>query len=94
MTAVIWTDVVQMFIYIGGTFVALITLGSHIPGGWHTIHMVAGAAGKFHMLDFAFNLTNSYTFWAGHSGRDVPHHGLARHRPTDGAAHAGRAQSA
>ncbi len=65
MTAVIWTDVVQMFIYIGGTFVALLTLGSHIPGGWHAIHMVAGAAGKFHMLDFAFNLTSSYTFWAG-----------------------------
>ena len=65
MTAVIWTDVVQMFIYIGGTVVALLTLGSHIPGGWHTIHLVAGAAGKFHMLNFALNLTNSYTFWAG-----------------------------
>src|SRR6185312_12290602 len=67
MTAVIWTDVVQMFIYIGGTVVALLTLGSHIPGGWHTIHLVAGAAGKFHMLNFALNLTNSYTFWAERS---------------------------
>ncbi|HEY5329613.1 MAG TPA: sodium/solute symporter [Acidobacteriaceae bacterium] len=65
MTAVIWTDVVQMFLYIGGTFVALITLGSHVAGGWSTIHAVAGAAGKFHMLNFAFNLTDSYTFWAG-----------------------------
>ena len=65
MTAVIWTDVVQMFIYIGGTFVALLTLGSHVQGGWTEIHHVASAAGKFHMLDFAFNLTSAYTFWAG-----------------------------
>ncbi|MEO7028923.1 MAG: sodium/solute symporter, partial [Acidobacteriaceae bacterium] len=65
MTAVIWTDVVQMFIYIGGTLVAILTLGSHVQGGWTAIHHVASAAGKFHMLNFAFNLTNAYTFWAG-----------------------------
>ena len=65
MAAVIWTDVVQMAIYIAGTAVAIATLGSHIPGGWTTIHEVAGAAGKFHWLNFSFNLTQSYTFWAG-----------------------------
>ncbi|SFS20619.1 transporter, SSS family [Granulicella pectinivorans] len=68
MAAVIWTDVVQMAIYVGGTVVALITLGNHVPGGWTTIHAVAGAAGKFHWLDFSFNLTSSYTFWAGAVG--------------------------
>jgi Na+/proline symporter len=26
---------------------------------------VAAAAGKFHLLDFSFNLTTAYTFWAG-----------------------------
>lgn len=65
MAAVIWTDVVQMVIYIGGTFVAIATLGSHVSGGWSTIHAVASAAGKFHMLNFVFNLTTAYTFWAG-----------------------------
>ncbi|WP_255551159.1 sodium/solute symporter [Granulicella sp. dw_53] len=65
MAAVIWTDVVQMAIYIGGTLVAIFTLGNHIPGGWSQIHEVAGAAGKFHLFNFAFNLTQSYTFWAG-----------------------------
>jgi SSS family transporter len=65
MTAVIWTDVVQMVIYIGGTFVAIYTLGTHVPGGWSQIHEVASAAGKFHLFHFAFNLTQSYTFWAG-----------------------------
>jgi SSS family transporter len=65
MAAVIWTDVVQMAIYIGGTVVAIATLGTHVNGGWGTIHAVASAAGKFHMLNFAFNLTTTYTFWAG-----------------------------
>jgi SSS family transporter len=65
MAAVIWTDVVQMAIYVGGTVVAILTLGQHVPGGWAEIHRVAGAAGKFHLLDFAMNLTTTYTFWAG-----------------------------
>ncbi|MGA2898440.1 MAG: sodium transporter, partial [Acidobacteriaceae bacterium] len=57
MTAVIWTDVVQMAIYVGGTLVAIWSLGAHVPGGWATIHAVGAAAGKFHMLNFALNLT-------------------------------------
>ena len=65
MAAVVWTDVVQMVIYIGGTLVALLTLGSHVQGGWPVIHSVASAAGKFHMFNFALNLTTTYTFWAG-----------------------------
>jgi len=65
MAAVIWTDVVQMAIYIGGTVVAISTLGSHIPGGWSQIHQIAGAADKFRIFHFALNLTQNYTFWAG-----------------------------
>src|SRR5580658_10407025 len=65
MAAVIWTDVVQMVIYIGGTVVAISTLGTHVPGGWSQIHTVAAAAGKFHLFHFALNLSESYTFWAG-----------------------------
>jgi SSS family transporter len=65
MAAVVWTDVVQMIIYVGGTLVAVFTLGSHVTGGWSEIHTVASAAHKFHMFNFALNLTTSYTFWAG-----------------------------
>jgi SSS family transporter len=65
MAAVIWTDVVQMAIYVGGTLVAIWSLGTHVPGGWATIHTIGAAAGKFHMLNFAMNLTTTYTFWAG-----------------------------
>jgi SSS family transporter len=65
MAAVIWTDVVQMAIYVGGTLVAIWSLGHHIPGGWSTIHAIAAPAGKFHLFNFALNLTTTYTFWAG-----------------------------
>lgn len=65
LAAVIWTDVVQMAIYLGGTVVAILTLGSRVAGGWSNIHAVASAAGKFRCLDFALNLTSTYTFWAG-----------------------------
>ncbi len=65
MAAVIWTDVVQMAIYVGGTLVALFTLGHHVPGGWGAIIHTASLAGKFQVFNFALNLTQSYTFWAG-----------------------------
>lgn len=65
MAAVIWTDVVQMAIYMGGTAVALVSLGHHVPGGWAAIHAAGAAVGKFRMFDFACSLSRSYTFWAG-----------------------------
>ncbi len=71
MAAVIWTDVVQMAIYIFGTLVAVWSLGHHVAGGWHSILTAASAAGKLHTFDFAANIfspkfwATSYTFWAG-----------------------------
>jgi SSS family transporter len=65
MAAVIWTDVVQMALYVIGTVIALITLGAHVPGGWTHIVAVAAPMGKFHLFNFALNLTQTYTFWAG-----------------------------
>lgn len=65
MTAVIWTDVIQMLIYIFGSIAALWALGRQVPGGWHLIHHVAHAAGKLSVFHFALNLTTTYTFWTG-----------------------------
>ena len=65
MAAVIWTDVVQMALYVTGTIVSVILLGHRIPGGWHAIHTVATAAGKLTIFHFAFSLSQTYTFWAG-----------------------------
>ncbi len=65
MAAVVWTDVIQMAIYVAGTLIATVSLGSHVPGGWATILQVGAAAGKFQVMHFAWNLSETYTFWAG-----------------------------
>jgi SSS family solute:Na+ symporter len=65
MAAVIWTDVVQMGIYVAGTLVGFLTILHLVPGGWSTIHSVAGQAGKFHVFDFSWNFWKTYTFWSG-----------------------------
>ncbi|HEY6273007.1 MAG TPA: sodium:solute symporter [Terriglobales bacterium] len=65
MTAVIWTDVVQMFIYVAGTIAGFVTLTHLVPGSWPAIHSAAAEAGKFQVFDFSFNLYTKYTFWAG-----------------------------
>jgi SSS family transporter len=68
MAAVIWTDVVQMALYVAGTIVSVILLGHRVPGGWHAIHTVAAAAGKLTIFHFALSLSQTYTFWAGLAG--------------------------
>jgi solute:Na+ symporter, SSS family len=68
MAAVIWTDVVQMALYVAGTIVGVVTLGHLVPGGWSSIHAQAMAAGKTTIFHFGFTLTTAYTFWAGVAG--------------------------
>jgi SSS family solute:Na+ symporter len=65
MAAAIWTDVVQQTIYVVGTLVGFFTILHLVPGGWDTVHTVAGQAGKFRVFDYSFNFTTTYTFWSG-----------------------------
>ena len=65
MAAVIWTDVVQLFIYVGGTLVGLFTILHAVPGGWSTVQSIAGNGGKFRVFDFSWNFYLTYTFWSG-----------------------------
>ena len=70
LTAVIWTDVVQMALYVAGAIVSLILLLHQIPGGWGHVAAVAGPLGKLQVFDFrlaapAEFFTRTYSFWAG-----------------------------
>ncbi|ABF42353.1 SSS sodium solute transporter superfamily [Candidatus Koribacter versatilis Ellin345] len=65
LAAVIWTDVIQTFIYIGGTIVGFFTIIHLVPGGWGAIHATAAAAGKFRVFDFSWDFWKTYTFWSG-----------------------------
>jgi SSS family transporter len=65
LAAVIWTDVVQTAIYVGGTLVGLVTILHLVPGGWTAIHAAAASAGKLQLFDFTPNFWLPYSFWAG-----------------------------
>src|ERR1700684_1187111 len=68
LAAVIWTDVVQTVIYVGGTLVGVFTILHLVPGGWSAIHAAAASAGKLQVFDFTPSLWIPYTFWAGGIG--------------------------
>jgi SSS family solute:Na+ symporter len=70
MTAVIWTDVVQMSLYVVGAVLSFFVILAKIPGGWAHVAAVAGEAHKFTLFDFRFAPTfaffsRPYTFLAG-----------------------------
>ena len=73
MTAVIWTDVVQMGMYVAGALLSFFIILHKIPGGWSHVVDVAQAQGKFAVFDFSFAPTAAffarpYTFLAGALG--------------------------
>jgi SSS family solute:Na+ symporter len=70
MTAVIWTDVVQMGLYVAGALLSLGLLLREIPGGWGHVVAVVEPLGKLQVFDFrlappAEFFTRTYSFWAG-----------------------------
>jgi solute:Na+ symporter, SSS family len=65
VSAVIWTDVVQMFVYIAGAAAIAAALLMQIQGGWSAVVTAGQAAGKFQFLDLSLDFTRPYTLWAG-----------------------------
>jgi SSS family transporter len=70
MTAVIWTDVVQMVLAVGGAALSLSAILNQIPGGWNHVVSLAAPLGKFQVFDFrlaspAAFFSRTYSFWGG-----------------------------
>jgi SSS family solute:Na+ symporter len=65
IAAVIWTDLIQLVIYIGGSLLAVYELTRLTPGGWSAIAAQGAAAGKFNVFNFSFDWRLPFTFWAG-----------------------------
>ena len=65
IAAVIWTDLIQLIIYIGGSLVAAYMLLTLVPGGWNEIYSQGAAAGKLQVFSFNWSLGLPFTFWAG-----------------------------
>jgi SSS family solute:Na+ symporter len=65
MEAVIWVEVIQLGIYIVGAIAAAVILTSSIAGGWSAAVATASQYNKFSLFDFSFDVTKTFTFWAG-----------------------------
>jgi SSS family solute:Na+ symporter len=65
IAAVIWTDLIQFVIYVGGSILAAYELVHLTPGGWSGIIGAGRAAGKLQLFSFSGDLTVPFTFWAG-----------------------------
>jgi SSS family solute:Na+ symporter len=65
MEAVIWVEVVQLGIYIAGALAAAIILTQSIDGGLSGAIAIGSQYNKFSLFDFSFDMTKTFTFWAG-----------------------------
>jgi len=65
ISAVIWTDVIQALIMLGGGVLALWLLVGMFPQDIWSLLSAAAAQGKLQIWDFALQPTDKYTFWSG-----------------------------
>jgi SSS family solute:Na+ symporter len=65
MRAVIWTDVIQIGVYVLGGLGALWLVGADVDGGWPAILRDAGARGQLQILDLYTGFDRPHTLWAG-----------------------------
>ncbi len=67
ITAVIWTDVVQMLMVFGGIAVALLALFANLPEGVGVGDAVyiGGIQEMWRSVDLSWDPTNTYTLWSG-----------------------------
>ena len=63
--AVLWTDLVQFAVYMGGAALALALLLERLPGGFAQLLAVGGEAGKLRVFDLALDWSEAYGLWAG-----------------------------
>ena len=67
ITAVIWTDVIQMLMMFVGIGVALVALFGALPAevGVADVAFIGGISEMWNSIDFSLDPTNTYTIWSG-----------------------------
>lgn len=63
--AVVWVEVVQLLIYVGGAIAAAVVIIGQIPGGMSAAIDLGMQHDKFRVFDFSLDFSRSYVFWAG-----------------------------
>jgi len=69
---VIWVDVIQMFIYLGGAILSgIILLNNYLPDGWNSVLIASSVKNKFNIINLGFDkgilgfFSDPYTLFAG-----------------------------
>ena len=67
ITAVIWTDVIQMLMMFGGIAVALLALFANLPSGvgLEEAVFIGGIQEMWQGVDLSWDPSNTYTLWSG-----------------------------
>jgi len=69
--AVVWVDALQMGLYLLGAVATLVAIQVLVPGGWSEVLAASTAADKMRTIDLSFDLSTTYTLWAGVFGGAV-----------------------
>lgn len=62
INAVIWTDVLQVFVLFGGAILSFLLIVFHVDGGVGSVFTLAVEDNKFHLIDGSWNFTTA-TIW-------------------------------
>jgi SSS family transporter len=65
MEAVIWTDLIQFVVYLGGAIIAAAFFLHLLPGGWTEFWRWSLANGRLQVIDLDLSPTKAQTIWAG-----------------------------
>ena len=63
MRTVIWTDVMQFFLFVGAGLFSLFWIIGELDGGWTQMMQVAGDAEKFTLLNLTSDPAVGFTLW-------------------------------
>lgn len=69
--AVIWTDTLQLGVFLAGIAIVVTVALLAVPGGFAEVWRTADQAGRLRLLNFDPDPTVTYTFWAGLVGGSV-----------------------
>ena len=65
LRAVIWTDMLQLALFMLGAITVILYVAFELPGGFVEIVETGIAADKFRIFDFRFDIADPATFWTG-----------------------------
>lgn len=65
LRAVIWTDALQLALFLAGALAAIVFVATNLPGGVQQIIDIGTAENKFKVFDFSFGVSDASTFWMG-----------------------------